>query len=73
MTGGYSQYAASLAENDDDSDMDYQPAATSHTEDGSTDAEILEEFEEEDDEDEEDTDVYEGQLRPLDDFRVEDR
>lgn len=56
MSGGYSQYAASLAENDDDSDMEYEPAATSNTEEGSTDVEILEEFEEDEEADSE----YEG-------------
>jgi len=57
MSGGFSQYAASLAENDDD-DMEYEPAATSNTEDGTTDVEILEEFEG----DEGDESEYEGQL-----------
>jgi len=56
MSGGFSQYAASLAENDDDSDMQYEPAATSNTEDDTTDVEILEEFEG----DEEDESEYEG-------------
>lgn len=68
MSRGYSQYAASLAENDEEeSDVEYEPAATSTTEDGSTDVEILEGFEVDDDDDEDDDDEpddeeYEGLL-----------
>jgi len=80
MSRGYSQYAASLAqdesENDSDADMEYQPASGGETTgtDGDEDVEILEGITEEDEdyEDEDDDEDFEDAAEQVMEQLIED-